>query len=53
MKHEEDKYPVQKVGSNIHHELWIPAEELVELNRNIVGFIEVIAEFERETERPK
>jgi hypothetical protein len=39
------KYPVQKVGSSIHQELWIPAEELAEMNRNIVGLIEVIAEY--------
>ena len=38
------KYPVQKVGSAIHQELWIPAEDLAEMNRNIVGQIEVIAE---------
>ena len=39
------KYPIQKVGSGLHQELWIPAEELAEFNRNIVGTIEVIAEF--------
>lgn len=39
------KYPVQKVGSSIHQELWIPAEELAAMNQNIVGLIEVIAEF--------
>ena len=39
------KYPVQKVGSFIHQELWIPAEDLAEMNRNIVGLIEVIAEY--------
>jgi hypothetical protein len=39
------KYPRQKVGGAIHEELWIPAEELGVMNRNIVGLIEVIAEF--------
>jgi hypothetical protein len=39
------RYPVQKVGSAIHQELWIPAQDLAEMNRNIVGTIEVIAEF--------
>lgn len=39
------RYKVQKVGSELHQELWIPAEELAEFNRNIVGTIEVIAEF--------
>jgi hypothetical protein len=31
----------------LHTEHWIPAEELAELNRNIVGLIEVIASFEQ------
>lgn len=39
------KYPVQTVGSSIHQELWVPAEELEDFNRHIVGLIEVIAEF--------
>jgi hypothetical protein len=42
------RYAVQTVGSSIHREYWIPAEELAEFNRNIVGPIEVIAEFRRE-----
>ena len=33
------------VGGSVHQELWVPAEELDEFNRNIVGLIEVIAEF--------
>lgn len=40
-----DRYEVQVVGSSIHEEYWIPAEDLPEFNRNIVGAIEVIAEF--------
>jgi len=44
------KYPTQKVGSSIHQELWIPAEELTALNQNIVGLIEVIAEFKQTTD---
>jgi hypothetical protein len=39
------RYPIQQVGARIHTEYWIPAEELAELNANIVGTIEVIAEF--------
>ncbi len=39
------RYEVHTVGSSIHQEYWIPAEELAEFNRNIVGKIEVIAEF--------
>jgi hypothetical protein len=40
-----NRYPVQKVGTAIHAELWVPADELPEFNRNIVGLIEIIAEF--------
>jgi hypothetical protein len=36
-----------QVGARVHTEYWIPAEELPELNRNIVGLIEVIASFEQ------
>lgn len=41
------KYPIQTVGANHHTELWIPAEELTEINTNIIGRIEVIGKFER------
>jgi hypothetical protein len=44
------KYPPQKVGGSIHVELWIPAEDLHEMNRNLVGLIKVIAEFQSETQ---
>ena len=39
------RYEVHQVGSAIHQEYWIPAEELEEFNNNIVGKIAVIAEF--------
>jgi hypothetical protein len=39
------RYEVQIAGSSRHAEYWIPAEELEEFNANIVGEIEVIAEF--------
>jgi hypothetical protein len=39
------RYEVHQVGSAIHQEYWIPAEDLEEFNRNFVGKIEVIAEF--------
>ncbi len=39
------RYAVHVVGSAICREYWIPAEELPEFNSNIVGPIEVIAEF--------
>ena len=40
-----ERYDRQKVGGDIHTEWWIPAEELEELNDNIVGLIEVIGEY--------
>src|SRR5262249_20984673 len=39
------RYPPQTVGSSVHRELWVPAEDLTEFNGHIVGLIEVIAEF--------
>jgi hypothetical protein len=39
------KFVVQTVGSSTHREYWIPAEELAEFNANIVGTIDVVAEF--------
>jgi hypothetical protein len=33
------------VGAAVHRELWVPAEELDEFNRHIVGRIEVTCEF--------
>jgi hypothetical protein len=40
-----DRYEPKAVGAEIHREYWIPAEALEELNQNIIGQIEVIAEF--------
>ena len=39
------KYPIQTVGGSVHQELWIPAEDLAAFNENIIGEIEVVAEF--------
>jgi hypothetical protein len=39
------RYEVHQVGSAIHQEYWIPAEDLEEFNQQIVGKIEVVAEF--------
>lgn len=39
------RYEVQQVGGSSHTEWWVPAEDLEELNDNIVGQIEVIHEF--------
>jgi hypothetical protein len=38
-------YNVQVVGSSQHTEHWIPAADLDEFNKNIVGVIEIIAEY--------
>jgi hypothetical protein len=40
-----DRYQIQKVGGAVHTEWWILAEDLEEMNANIVGEIEVIREF--------
>ena len=40
-----DRYAVQQAGGQTILEYWIPAEDLDELNANIVGLIEVVAEF--------
>jgi len=40
-----DRYQIYKVGGENHTEWWIPAEDLEELNDNIVGLIEVVGEY--------
>ncbi|AHH16043.1 hypothetical protein NONO_c12360 [Nocardia nova SH22a] len=40
-----ERYPVRQLGGATILELWIPAEELDEFNRHIVGRIEVVHEF--------
>lgn len=40
-----EKYVPQVVGEKMHAELWVPAEELADFNRHIVGLIEVTARF--------
>ena len=39
------KFAIQTVGDSYHKELWVPAEELDEFNRHILGTIDVIATF--------
>jgi hypothetical protein len=39
------RHPVQTAGARMHQEYWIPAEEMDDFNRSIVGTIEVIGEF--------
>lgn len=42
------EFKIENVGGEIHNELWVPAEELEEFNRNIIGKIEVIGEYKKE-----
>lgn len=44
-----ERYEPKVVGGREHRELWIPAEDLDELNDNIVGTIEVLATYRPET----
>ncbi|MBT2557837.1 hypothetical protein J7E24_08575 [Hymenobacter sp. ISL-91] len=39
------QFPVQNVGGREHDELWVPAEELAEFNRQLVGRIEIVGIF--------
>lgn len=39
------RYDVQQAGGQTILEYWIPAEDLEEFNRHIVGLIEVVAEY--------
>jgi hypothetical protein len=39
------RYPVRQAGGRAILELWVPAEELEEFNKHIVGPIEVVHEF--------
>jgi hypothetical protein len=40
-----DRYETHQVGGRTIVEYWIPAEDLAELNANIVGLVEVVAEY--------
>jgi len=42
------RLPDAIVGGLVHQEYWIPAEELPEFNQNIIGRIEVLAEYRDE-----
>lgn len=39
------QFEVHTVGNRYHRELWVPAEELEEFNRHIVGIIHVVEEY--------
>ena len=40
-----DHYEVRQAGGRTILEYWVPAEDLDDLNKNIVGKIEVVAEY--------
>ncbi|BBI35156.1 hypothetical protein [Cohnella abietis] len=40
-----DQFEDQVVGNSHHNELWIPAEEMEELNSNIIGQIKIVDVF--------
>src|SRR5215468_2640059 len=39
------RYTMQTVGALVHQEYWIPAEDLEEFNRNLIGPIEIVSSF--------
>lgn len=39
------QFQVENVGAEIHNELWVPAEELVNFNRHIIGKIKIVDAF--------
>ena len=41
------QFPKKIVGSRMHEELWVPADELAKFNSMIVGKIEVIRAFHK------
>ncbi|MEV4154580.1 ADP-ribosylation/crystallin J1 [Nocardia salmonicida] len=47
-----DRYDVQQAGGRDILEYWIPAEDLDEFNRNIVGGIEVVRRFPADAPLP-
>ncbi|MFQ3227056.1 MAG: hypothetical protein ACI8RW_000437 [Porticoccaceae bacterium] len=42
-----DNYKIEQVGAAHHTEWWVPAGELEQLNKNIIGKIEVIGEYKK------
>ncbi len=46
-----DRFKIEQVGAAHHTEWWVPADQLEELNDNIVGLIEVIGEYHRDLQQ--
>jgi hypothetical protein len=44
-----DKYDIHSVGDSRHREYWIPAVDLEEFNRNVLGLIHVVASYKNQT----
>jgi len=45
------RYTMQTVGTRVHQEYWIPAEDLDEFNRNLIGSIEIVSTFTEKSRR--
>lgn len=43
-----EQFEVHQAGRSYHQELWVPAGELAEFNRHILGKIQVVKEFEKQ-----
>jgi hypothetical protein len=39
-------YEIKTVGSSVHQEYWIPAEDVKTFNQNIVGVIELVGKYQ-------
>jgi len=48
-----DRYQIHQAGGRTILEYWIPAEDLAELNTNIVGLIELVAEYHQGEPAPQ
>ena len=46
------RYDIHQVGGRTILEYWIPAEDLGELNANIIGLIELVAEYHQDKSIP-
>lgn len=47
-----ERFEIQKVGGRHHTEWWVPAEDLPEFNKQIVGKIEVVRKFPEDARIP-
>jgi hypothetical protein len=45
-----ERYPVQQAGGSTILELWVPAEDLEDFNRHLIGPIQVVAEYRRSSQ---